>query len=854
MTTPSPSTHYKEQASSCELTVRIIQAQNIHGADIVTKPDCYVCLWLPTALTDKKRTKTVWNNKNPAWDETFHFRIHSQVKNILELSLHDEDVGTGDDHLFTVNYDLGNVPLNERILESFMLNKEFQEELHVEFNLVTIPETRKKVTTNGVLVCPEMAALEVMVKKEKKEVFKKKTELVLTVRGSYEEEHRILLKSNSSSESGSQESVVFHYPQDYGTEMTASLNRVYSSLDVTFSNETENDGLNQTTIPLSLLSPLASETSIQLPAMEVKPLEIQVKVKECPEKLDVRLGFDLCDKEKTFLHKRQQLVAEALKKVLQLEQDLVGDEIPVVAIMATGGGARAMSSLYSHLSGLQKMGLLDCITYIAGASGSTWTMSKLYEDPEWSQKELSDSISNAKKHVTRKKIGALSMQRLKYYRKELKQAAKDGQETSFTDLWGLMIESMFYNGRNESRLSDQQSALENGQNPLPIYLAMNVKHDAVSTLDFKEWCEFTPYEVGLLKYGASIRTEDFGSEFYMGRLMKKHPEPRICYLQGLWGNVFSLNLVDTWYLTTQLDTFWDNWVKDRVKDIDKDDIIQRRESAHLKTRLFTPSGSVNQLLKGVLTNRPIDGQQQNFLRGLHLHKDYHKHSQFTTWKDSSLDNFPNKLTPMADNLCLVDAGYFINASFPPLLQPERKVDIILSFDYTLDTPLQSVEQTCTYCTTQGICFPRVSLSEEDRKKHKECYIFKDEEISNAPIVLHFPLVNDTFRTYKEPGLLRTSEEMSDGDVDVTGPWSPYFLTNFTYSERDFDRLMKLTQYNLLNHKDIIIKALHTAVERRKIRNLKSELRQTQTKQRHTPGPLEDHLQIKDNSRQKPSYS
>ncbi|CAI9549816.1 unnamed protein product, partial [Staurois parvus] len=537
-----------------------------------------------------------------------------------------------------------------------------------------------------------------------------------------------------------------------------------------------------------------------------------------PEKLDVRLGFDLCDKEKTFLHKRQQVVADALKKVLQLEQDLVAEEIPVVAVMATGGGARAMSSLYSHLCGLRKMGLLDCITYIAGASGSTWTMSQLYEDPEWSQKELSDTISNAKKQVTRKKINTLSMQRLKYYRKELRQAAKNGQRTSFTDLWGLMIESMFFNGRNESRLSDQQSALENGQNPLPIYLAMNVKQDAISTLDFKEWCEFTPYEVGLLKYGASIRTEDFGSEFYMGRLTKKHPEPRICYLQGLWGNVFSLNLVDTWYLTTQLDTFWDNWVKDRVKDIDKEDILQRRESAHLKTRLFTPPGTVNQLLKGVLTNRPIDGQQQNFLRGLHLHKDYHQQSQFTTWKDSSLDNFPNKLTPMADNLCLVDAGYFINASFPPLLRPERKVDIILSFDYTLDTPLQSVEQTCTYCTTQGICFPRVSLSEEDRKKHKECYIFKDEDNPNAPIVLHFPLVNDTFRTYKEPGLLRTSEEMSDGDVDVTGAWSPYFLTNFTYSERDFDRLMELTQYNLLNHKDLIIKALRTSVERRKARN------------------------------------
>lgn len=47
-----------------------------------------------------------------------------------------------------------------------------------------------------------------------------------------------------------------------------------------------------------------------------------------------------------------------------------------------------------------------------------------------------------------------------------------------------------------------------------------------------EWVEFTPYEVGVLKYGAYVRTEDFGSEFFMGRLMKKLPETRICYLQG----------------------------------------------------------------------------------------------------------------------------------------------------------------------------------------------------------------------------------------------------------------------------------------------------------------------------------
>ncbi|KAM3920739.1 cytosolic phospholipase A2 delta-like [Leptodactylus fuscus] len=825
MNTTSPLTFYKEKASNYELTVRIIKAQNIHGTDVVTKPDCYVCLRLPTSLAGRKRTKTVWNNRDPVWDETFHFRIHSQVKNILELSVYDEDVGTADDHLFTVSYDLGNVPLNENVVENFTLNTEFQEELQVEFTLVIIPESQKKVTTNGVLVCPEMSALQVEVQKQKRDPFKKKTELALSVRGSFEDSHSILLR-DSSHELNSRETAVFHFPRDLGTELTASLRRVYSSFDVTFTNETENDGSNQTTVPLSVISPMESDIHVQVPAMEGKPLDIQIGLTECPEKLDVRLGFDLCDKEKIFLQKRQRLVADTLKRVLKLEEDLVGEEIPVVAVMATGGGVRAMTCLYSHLCGLQNMGLLDCVTYIASASGSTWTTTKLFEDPNWSQSNLSEPINNAKKHVTKNKISIFSVDRLKYYRKELQQAAVDGQKPSFTDLWGLMLESMLQNGRNENRLSDQQAALENGQNPLPIYLAINVKQDTISTLDFKEWCEFTPYEVGLIKYGAFIRTEDYGSEFYMGRLMKKHPEPRICFLQGLWGNVFSLNLVDTWYLTTQLDTFWDTWVKDRIKDIDKEDIRLRRESAHTKTRLFTPAGTFSRIWKGVLTNRPIDGEQHNFLQGLYLHKDYHQQPQFSTWKDSNLDNFPNKLTPLADNLCLVDAGYFINASFPPLLRPERKVDVIISFDYTLDTPLLAVEQTCNYCTTQGIGFPKVSLSEEERKTHKECYVFNDDEINNCPIVLHFPLVNDTFKKFKEPGVLRTPEEMSDGNVDVTGAFSPYFLTNFTYSERDFDRLNKLTQYNLANNTELILDALQTAVQRRKARNNSCQMQQT----------------------------
>lgn len=38
--------------------------------------------------------------------------------------------------------------------------------------------------------------------------------------------------------------------------------------------------------------------------------------------LDVRLGFSLCKEEQDFLRKRKKYVAAALKKILNLEEDL----------------------------------------------------------------------------------------------------------------------------------------------------------------------------------------------------------------------------------------------------------------------------------------------------------------------------------------------------------------------------------------------------------------------------------------------------------------------------------------------------------------------------------------------------
>lgn len=47
-------------------------------------------------------------------------------------------------------------------------------------------------------------------------------------------------------------------------------------------------------------------------------------------------------------------------------------QVPLISIMATGGGTRSMTAMYGHLLGLQKLNILNCASYITGLSGATW--------------------------------------------------------------------------------------------------------------------------------------------------------------------------------------------------------------------------------------------------------------------------------------------------------------------------------------------------------------------------------------------------------------------------------------------------------------------------------------------------
>ncbi|XP_062946582.1 cytosolic phospholipase A2 beta isoform X2 [Cynocephalus volans] len=759
---------------TCLLTVCVRQAHGLPSKDLVTPSDCYVTLWLPTASSHKIQTCTVKNSRSPIWNQSFHFRIHSQIKNIMELKVFDQDLLTKDDPVLSVLFDAGTLRAGEFRRESFSLSPQGKERLEVEFRLQSLTGCAEQLISNGILVARELSCLHVQLE-ETEDHKESERRVQLVVPGSYE---------------GLQEASVgtrtfcFHCPSCWEQELGLHL---------------QDAPQEQLKVPLRAL-PSGQLMRLVFPMSQEPLMRVKLK-KEGLRELAVRLGCGTCAEEQAFLSKRKQVVAAALKQALQLDGDLHEDEIPVVAVMATGGGIRAMTSLYGQLAGLRELGLLDCISYITGASGSTWALANLYEDPEWSQKDLAGPTELLKMEVTKSKLGVLAPSQLQRYRQELAERARLGYPTCFTNLWALINEALLHDEPHDHKLSDQREALSRGQNPLPIYSALNTKGQSLTTFEFAEWCEFSPYEVGFPKYGAFVPSELFGSEFFMGRLMKRLPESRICFLEGIWSNLYAANLQDSLYWASEPSQFWDRWAQNQAS------LEEPPATADKIAELFTD----------LLTRRPLAQATHNFLRGLHFHKDYFQHPHFSIWKATTLDGLPNQLTPMEPHLCLLDVGYLINTSCMPLLQPTRDVDLILSLDYNLHGAFQQLQLLSRFCQEQGIPFPPILPSPEEQCQPRECHAFSDPARPEAPVVLHFPLVNDSFREHSAPGVRRTPEEVAAGEVNLSSSDSPYHYTKVTYSQEAVDKLLCLTHYNICNSREQLLEALRLAVRRRRQR-------------------------------------
>lgn len=71
-------------------------------------------------------------------------------------------------------------------------------------------------------------------------------------------------------------------------------------------------------------------------------------------------------------------------------------------------------------------------------------LANLYEDPEWSQKDLAGPTESLKTQVIKSKLGVLAPSQLQRYRQELAERAHLGHPTCFTNLWALINEALLH--------------------------------------------------------------------------------------------------------------------------------------------------------------------------------------------------------------------------------------------------------------------------------------------------------------------------------------------------------------------------------------------------------------------------
>ncbi|XP_017591975.1 PREDICTED: cytosolic phospholipase A2 isoform X1 [Corvus brachyrhynchos] len=574
----------------------------------------------------------------------------------------------------------------------------------------------------------------------------------------------------------------------------------------------------------------------------------------------------LCDEEKRFRQQRRDNIMHSIKSFLGEEnsQNLTTSrDVPVIAVLGSGGGFRAMVGFAGVMKALFESGVLDCATYIAGLSGSTWYMSTLYSHPDFpakGPKEINEELMNS---VSHNPLLLLTPQKVKRYIEALWNKKSSGQPVTFTDIFGMLIGETLIHDRMDTTLSNMKEKINNAQCALPLFTCLHVKPD-VSELMFADWVEFSPYEIGMAKYGTFMSPDLFGSKFFMGTVVKKYNENPLHFLMGVWGSAFSIlfnRVLGVSNSQNKGPTMEEELENIRLKHLvsndssDSEDESQHpkgTESAEAKQesqeRLQESSQEswVQRMLMALVgdsalfnTREGRAGKVHNFMLGLNLNSCYPLSPLAELLTQESLeeeepaavadpDEFERIYEPLdvkSKKIHIVDSGLTFNLPYPLILRPQRGVDLIISFDFSArpsdsSPPFKEILLAEKWAKMNKLPFPKIDPNVFDREGMKECYVFKPKDTSSekdCPTIIHFVLANIDFRKYKAPGVPRETQEEKDfADFDIfDDPDTPFSTFNFQYPNEAFKRLHDLMEFNTLNNMDVIREAMMESIEYRK---------------------------------------
>ncbi|KAI4110072.1 MAG: hypothetical protein L6R37_000205 [Teloschistes peruensis] len=398
----------------------------------------------------------------------------------------------------------------------------------------------------------------------------------------------------------------------------------------------------------------------------------------------VRISNDLCMEEKKFQQRRKRYTTRALAAYLDLpEEEIDPEDVPTIAMCGSGGGLRAMVAGTSSYLCAQEAGLLDCVTYTAGVSGSCWLQALYYSTI--GRQNYGTLLNHLKRRIGTHiayppaALGLLTAAPTnKFLLSGIVEKVKGDPTAEFglVDVYGILLAARLLVPRGELgvdsrnlKLSNQEVYLRNGAHPMPIYSAVrheipldesdskdNSEHKAPSH-DMKEkakkeawfqWFESTPYELYSEELGAGIPSWSVGRKFENGTGSVREngysvPELRLPFLLGIWGSAFCATL-----------SHYYKEIRPIVKGLTGfggiDDLLEEKNDELIKVHPIEPAAIPNYVL-GLKAQLPPTAAKSIF---------------------------------NSDHLELADAGMSNNLPIYPLLRPGRDVDVIIAFDASAD--------------------------------------------------------------------------------------------------------------------------------------------------------------------------
>lgn len=626
-------------------------------------------------------------------------------------------------------------------------------------------------------------------------------------------------------------------------------------------NYVMDETLGTATFPISSMK-VGEKKEVPFIFNQVTEMILEMSLEVCSSP-DLRFSMALCDQEKAFRHQRKENVKENMKKLLGLKnsESLCSTrDVPVVAILGSGGGFRAMVGFSGVMKALYESGILDCATYIAGLSGSTWYMSTLYSHPDFPEKGPEEINEELMKNVSHNPLFLLTPHKVKRYVESLWKKKRSGQPVTFADIFGMLIGETLIHNRMNMTLSSLKEKVNTAQCPLPLFTCLHVKPD-VSELMFADWVEFTPYEIGMAKYGTFMTPDLFGSKFFMGKVVKKYEENPLHFLMGVWGSAFSilfnrvLGVSSSHNKGSTMEEELENITAKHIvsnDSSDSDDESQgpkgtEAEDAEEEYQNDYQASWVQRMIMALMSDSTLfntregrAGKVHNFMLGLNLNTSYplsplRDFGTQESWEEDELDaavtdpdEFEQIYEPLdvkSKKIHIVDSGLTFNLPYPLILRPQRGVDLIISFDFSArpsdsSPPFKELLLAEKWAKMNKLPFPKIDPNVFDREGLKECYVFKPKNSDmdkDCPTVIHFVLANINFRKYKAPGVPReTKEEKEIADFDIfDDPESPFSTFNFQYPNQAFKRLHDLMYFNTLNNIDVIKSAILESIEYRR---------------------------------------